>query len=54
MGHLPGIRRELVRQGHRPGSDLYLVLTENRGVDDDLWELQDRGMVAKLTYLVRF
>jgi hypothetical protein len=39
---------------HRPGSDLYLVLTENRGVDDDLWELQDRGMVAKLTYLVRF
>ncbi|HSG49369.1 MAG TPA: DUF5916 domain-containing protein, partial [Longimicrobiales bacterium] len=33
---------------HRPGSDLFLVLTEERGVDGDLWELADRGMVAKL------
>jgi hypothetical protein len=39
---------------HRPGSDLYLVFTEERGVDDDLWELADRGMVAKVTYLMRF
>ena len=39
---------------HRPGSDLFLVFTESRGVDDDLWELSDRGMVAKLTYLWRF
>jgi hypothetical protein len=39
---------------HRPGSDLYLVFTEERGVDDDLWGLVDRGMVAKRTYLYRF
>ncbi|UCC24907.1 MAG: hypothetical protein JSU98_14415 [Gemmatimonadales bacterium] len=39
---------------HRPGSDFYLVFTEDRGVDGELWELVDRGMVAKLTYLFRF
>jgi hypothetical protein len=39
---------------HRPGSDLFLVLTEDRGLEDDLWGLEDRGIVAKLTYLVRF
>ena len=38
---------------HRPGSDLFVVLTENRGVDDRTWGLSDRGLVAKLTYLIR-
>jgi opacity protein-like surface antigen len=38
---------------HRPGSDLFIVLTERRGVAGDLWTLSDRGLVAKLTYLVR-
>jgi hypothetical protein len=38
---------------HRPGSDLFIVLTERRGVAGDLWSLSDRGLVAKLTYLVR-
>ena len=48
---LANVRFNLI---HRPGSDLFLVLTEERGVDGDLWELADRGMVAKLTYLIRF
>jgi len=39
---------------HRPGSDLFLVFTEERGVEGDLWEVSDRGMVMKLTYLKRF
>ncbi len=39
---------------HRPGSDLYVVFTEQRGVGDDLWMLADRGLVVKLTYLFRF
>jgi hypothetical protein len=39
---------------HRPGSDLFLVLTERRGVEDELWDLSNRGMVAKVTYLMRF
>jgi hypothetical protein len=39
---------------HRPGSDLFLVLTERRGVERELWDLSDRGLVAKVTYLVRF
>jgi hypothetical protein len=38
---------------HRPGSDLFIVLTERRGVDDRLWDLVDRGFVVKLTYLAR-
>jgi hypothetical protein len=38
---------------HRPGSDLFIVLTERRGVDDELWDLSNRGLVAKLTYLAR-
>jgi hypothetical protein len=38
---------------HRPGSDLFIVLTEGRGVDDDLWKLTDRGFTVKLTYLLR-
>ncbi|MFC1576006.1 DUF5916 domain-containing protein, partial [Gemmatimonadota bacterium] len=39
---------------HRPGSDLFLVFTEERGVDGDLWGLSDRGAVMKVTYLRRF
>jgi hypothetical protein len=39
---------------HRPGSDLFLVFTEERGYQDDLWEVSDRGAVVKLTYLKRF
>ena len=39
---------------HRPGSDLFLVFTEERGVDGDLWEVSNRGLVMKLTYLKRF
>jgi len=39
---------------HRPGSDLYVVFTEQRGVEDDAWALADRGVVMKLTYLFRF
>ncbi len=38
---------------HRPGSDLFIVLTEGRGVEDELWALSNRGFVVKLTYLVR-
>jgi hypothetical protein len=39
---------------HRPGSDLFIVLTERRGVEEELWDLSNRGLVAKVTYLVRF
>jgi hypothetical protein len=38
---------------HRPGSDLFLVFTENRGRDNRLWALRDRGLVMKITYLAR-
>ena len=38
---------------HRPGSDLFVVLTEQRGRDDRLWDVVDRGLVLKLTYLAR-
>ena len=38
---------------HRPGSDFFIVFTENRGRDGQGWELSDRGMVMKLTYLAR-
>ncbi len=38
---------------HRPGSDLFIVFTENRGDDDRAWNLSDRGLVMKITYLVR-
>lgn len=38
---------------HRPGSDLFLVFTENRGDEARLWNLQDRGLVMKITYLAR-
>jgi hypothetical protein len=38
---------------HRPGSDLFIVFTENRGDDERVWTLSDRGLVMKLTYLMR-
>jgi hypothetical protein len=38
---------------HRPGSDLFVVFTENRGDDHRLWNLSDRGLVMKITYLAR-
>ena len=38
---------------HRPGSDLFLVLNEQRGGVDRLWDPSSRGGVAKLTYLLR-
>jgi hypothetical protein len=38
---------------HRPGSDLFLVLNERRGGAVDLWEPRERGVVAKVTYLIR-
>ena len=38
---------------HRPGSDLFIVFTENRGDDVRLWNVQDRGLVLKITYLAR-
>jgi hypothetical protein len=38
---------------HRPGSDLYLVLNERRGGEVELWEPRERGVVAKVTYLIR-
>jgi hypothetical protein len=39
---------------HRPGSDLFLVFTENRGSDGDTWRVSHRALVMKLTYLKRF
>ena len=39
---------------HRPGSDLFVVLTEERGEEDRLWDVTDRGLALKLTYLMRF
>lgn len=38
---------------HRPGSDLYLVFTEDRLDGPSGWTTQDRGFVVKLTYLMR-
>lgn len=39
---------------HRPGSDLFIVFTENRGGDGFVWSrLSDRGLVMKVTYLMR-
>jgi hypothetical protein len=39
---------------HHPGSDLYLVVNEERGGDDSLWRFARRGLAVKLTYLARF
>ena len=38
---------------HRPGSDFFVVVTENRGDDRRVWNVSDRGMVMKITYLAR-
>jgi hypothetical protein len=38
---------------HRPGSDVFIVINEERGSDQSLWDLADRGAVIKLTYLAR-
>ena len=38
---------------HRPGSDLFIVLNEERGSGDSAWDFRSRGLVAKLTYLLR-
>jgi hypothetical protein len=38
---------------HRPGSDLFLVINEERGSDAALWDLSARGIVVKITYLAR-
>ena len=38
---------------HRPGSDFFIVFTENRGDGDRVWTLSDRGLVMKITYLAR-
>lgn len=39
---------------HRPGSDIFVVLTEDRLRDGAVWRTEDRGLVVKLTYLMRF
>ena len=39
---------------HRPGSDLFIVFNEQRGSDEGLWDLDNRGAALKLTYLKRF
>jgi hypothetical protein len=38
----------------RPGSDLFLVLNEQRGDESRLWRPGDRAALIKLTYLSRF
>ncbi len=38
---------------HTPGSDLFLVINEQRGVADSIWDLNTRSTVAKITYLAR-
>jgi hypothetical protein len=48
---LSNVRLNLI---HRPGSDLFVVFTEDRGRDGDLGRVSNRGLVSKVTYLVRF
>ena len=38
---------------HRPGSDLFIVLNEERGSDTSAWAPHARGVRVKLTYLAR-
>jgi hypothetical protein len=38
---------------HRPGSDFFLVFTEERGSESSVWDFGNRGVVAKITYLTR-
>ena len=39
---------------YRPGSDLFLVVNEERGSDASVWDFGRRGVALKLTYLARF
>ena len=48
---LSNVRLNLI---HRPGSDLFVVFTEDRGREGDLGRVSSRGLVSKLTYLLRF
>ena len=38
---------------HTPGSDLFIVLNEQRGTSESLWDLNTRSTVVKITYLAR-
>ncbi len=38
---------------HRPGSDLFLVLNEERGGPESIGDLRSRSLAAKLTWLTR-
>jgi hypothetical protein len=38
----------------RPGSDLFLVINEQRGNEDRLWARGDRAALLKVTWLSRF
>jgi hypothetical protein len=48
---LSNVRLNLI---HRPGSDLFVVFTEDRGREGDLGRVSNRGLVSKVTYLMRF
>lgn len=37
----------------RPGSDIFIVLNEERGSDVSAWDLRNRGLRLKVTYLAR-
>jgi hypothetical protein len=39
---------------YRPGSDLCVVVNEERGTESAAWALVDRGFAVELKYLVRF
>jgi hypothetical protein len=38
---------------HRPGSDLFIVINEERGSSTSVWDVNTRAAVIKLTYLAR-
>ena len=38
---------------HRPGSDLFIVINEERGSPTSIWDVNTRAAVVKLTYLAR-
>ena len=38
---------------HRPGSDLFIVINEERGSAASIWDVNTRAAVVKLTYLAR-
>ena len=39
---------------HSPGSDIYLVINDNRGdTPGSVWDLDNRGIILKVTYLRR-